>query len=800
MKQLFLLSQASKKAFIVTFCLLLFPNALPSARAANSRDVNGTTEQGLILAQATPTTSANTTPKKTDGADSEETTDATDTANTKGLTTYNLEFNRSPIVGNRMRLRGIYSEARLGFTRPRGWKLGNGAGSLQALIRFQHSPSLYASRSNLTVLVNGRSVGSTPLNRKQSQVGQLLVNIPPNILQDYNELTVVGQQNNSPECSDPNSPDLWTEILPDSKITFKYQREPLALNFSRYPFPIFDDLGLETNKIVYLQPSQASASWLTAAGRFQAALGRLADFRPIETTMVPSITGIKESERLVIIGTPSEQPALAEFKDLPLKISGGQVLDSSNNPIPQERGVLILASSKKEGGAPVLIITGNSAKAVEKAARFLSQPDLRKMGTGQVVYVDQIKETTTPGPRQWPRHLPESNTFKLSDLKASVNNEPFKDVTVRGAGAPAVDIDFRALPDDRFIRGSSMNLVYSYGPQVNPRTSAVQVFLDGNFIGGARLTNESGESNKSLKVDLPANLIKPDSKLQVFFRMNAREAFDRQKCVFAPDQQLTGTVHADTSFDLKRETSVQLPDLNLLKFGYPFAAPQDLSRTAVIMPQNPSTTDMLTMLEFSERLGRLSKADSIKFDVYTQENIPETVRKEDNLVAIGVGNKFPLPDALKNSGFNLGQQFGRGSAQASVVTPQDEQGMIKQVISPWNNQRVVLALTAQKETGLERVRQVLNQDPWFFQLKQDTVLISSDKKDPAPYDSDAFQLAFFENSPSVSRVEETTPLSKISRLIQDNWLLLIVGILGSSLLLFGIVQLYLKRLNTDERS
>jgi cellulose synthase operon protein B len=786
MKQLLLLSQISKKAFVVTFCLLLFPNAYNSARATN-------TKQGLLLAQATPTQ----TPKKTDSTNEE--TDATNAVGAKSLSTYNLEFNRSPIVGNRMRLRGLYSEARLGFTRPRGWKIDSSTGTMQALIRFQHSPSLYASRSNLTVLVNGRSVGSTPLNRKQSQVGQLLVNIPPSVLQEYNELTVVGQQNNSPECSDPNSPDLWTEILPDSKIIFKYQKQPFALNFSRYPFPVFDDLGLETNKVVYLQPSTASASWLTAAGRFQAALGRLADFRPIETSMVSSVTGVKDNERLVIIGTPSEQPALAELKDLPLKIAGGQVLDGSGRPVPEDRGVLILASTKKEGAAPVIIVTGNSPKAVEKAARFLAQPDLRKMGTGQVVYVDQIKETTTPGTRQWPRYLPEASSFKLSDLKTSVNNEAFKDVTVRGAGAPAVDIDFRALPDDRFTRGSSMNLVYSYGPQLNPRTSVVQVFLDGNFIGGARLANESGESNKSLKVDLPANLVKPDSKLQVFFRMNAREAFDRQKCIFAPDQQLTGTVHADTTFDLKRETSVQLPDLNLLKFGYPFAAPQDLSRTAIVLPQNPSPTDMLTLLEFTERLGRLSKADSVKLDVYTQDNIPETVRKEDNLVAIGTRDKFPLPDALKAPGFNLGQQFGRSSAQASVVTPQDTQGMIKQVISPWNSERVVLALTAQTETGLERVRQVLNQDPWFFQLKQDTVLISSDKKDPAPYDPDAFQLAFFENAPRVSRVEDTSPLSKISRLIQENWLLLIVGILGSSLLLFGIVQLYLKRLTPEER-
>jgi cellulose synthase operon protein B len=798
MKQLFLLSQISKKAIVVTFCFLLFPNSFLSARATGNNDLqeaksnqsDSLKANSLLMAQATPAT-AQPAKKPLTSATAAETVDA------KGLVTHNLEFNRSPIVGNRMRLRGAYSEGRLGFTRPRGWKLDQG--TIQALIRFQHSPSLYASRSNLTVMVNGVSVGSTPLNRKQSQVGQLLVNIPPKILQDYNELTVVAQQNNSQECTDPSSPDLWTEVLPDSRITFKYQKQPLALNFSRYPYPVFDDLGLETSRIAYLQPSQPSSTWLTAAGRFQAGLGRLADFRPIQTSMVTSVADVKGGEHLVIIGTPSEQPGMAELKDLPLKIVGGQILDSSQNPVPSNRGVLILTTTKV-GGAPVLVVTGNSPEAVKKAAQLLVQPDLRKMATGQVVYVDQIKDTNTPGPRQWARHLPEQNSFSLSDLKNSVNGKPFNDVTVHGAGAPGIDIDFRALPDDRFVRGSSMNLVYSYGPQINPRTSAVQVFLDGNFIGGARLANESGETRKTLKVDLPPNQVKPDSKLQVFFRMNAREAFDKQRCIQPPDQQLTGTVHSDTGFDLKRETSVQLPDLNLFKFGYPFASPQDLSKTAVVLPQNPSATDILTLLELSERLGRLSQSEAVKLEVYTADTLPNEVKKNDHLVAIGTRDKFPLPDALKSSqGFNLSQAFNRSIAQASVQTPQDGQGMIKQVVSPWNSDRVVLALTSQTDAGLEKVRQVINLDPWFFQLKEDTVLISSDKKDPLPYDPDAYQLEFIQSSPRVSRIENTTPLSKISRLIQENWLLLPLGVVGVSLLLYGIVQLYLKRMAAGER-
>jgi cellulose synthase operon protein B len=772
MKQLFLFSKVSTKAIILTCCLSLFPGLLPRAQAQNNQE----SQQPILLAQATKPTGKN---EEIDG---------------KKLITYNLEFNRSPIVGNRMRLRGMHAEGRLGFNRPRGWKIAQ----VQALIRFQHSAALNAKRSNLTVLVNDTAVGSVALQAKQSQVAQVLVNINPKLLQDYNEIKLVAQHNSLQECTDPQDPQLWTEILPDSKLMFGFQRQPVPLNFSRYPYPFFDELGLETNRMVYLQPNQASQYWLTAAARLQAAFGRLADFRPIETSLVSDINTVKPEQRLVIIGTPSEQPVLSSLK-LPVSVAGNEIFDINQKLVPEDTGVLIATTTKKDG-APVLIATGNGPKGVAKAVQFLVQPDLRKMSTGSVVFVKQVKEATTPDPRQWPRYIPEENTFRLSALRTPLNGEPFADVTVRGTAAPPVEIDFRALPDDRFVRGSSMNLVYSYGPQLNPRTSAIEVLLDGRYIGGARLTSDSGETRQNLRVDLPAHLLRSNSLLQIFFRMNPKEPFDKQRCISTPDQQLIGTLHADTSFDLKREASVQIPDLRLLQFGFPFTAPQDLSKTAIALPQNPSDTDILTLLAFSERLGRISQAESVKLQVYTPESIPDSVRQNDHLVGIGTRDKFPFPEVFKSGGFNLRQAFSRGSDQGTIQTPQDSQGMIKEIISPWSSDRTILALTAQTETGLERVRQVINQDPLFFQLKQDTVLIGSDQKNPSPYDPDAYQLAFFRNSSSRNRVENTNLLSKTTRLLQENWLLLPVGIVGLSLLLYGIVQLYLKRLTVADRN
>ncbi|BAY86669.1 hypothetical protein NIES267_61800 [Calothrix parasitica NIES-267] len=783
MKRILNLSQAGTKVFVLSCWLLMSPSSLLTAEA-----LQGQTQESEILLSQTNTNDSE--------AETTSTEDRTSNSNnaTSGRGTYNLEFKRLPNVSKRMRLRGIYAEESVGFTRPRNWDVTN----LKALIRFQNSIALDPKYSNLTVLVNNKAVGSVVLQTKGSKTGQMLVNIPPRLLQNYNELKLVARQKTDEYCVDPYDPNLWTEIQLDSKLLFNYKLKPASQNFTSYPYPIVDELNLQSNQINYLQPNQIAPTWLTAASRLQASLGRKSNFRSLDEKLVSNIESVKPGEKLVVIGTPSEQPALAEL-DLPLTVEGNKILDINDNPLPEDKGVLMLSSTKN--GSPVLVVTGNGQKAIEKAIQFLVKSKTNKIGTGPVVLVDKVPESTSPQESEWPRYLPKENSFKLSDIETE-NKEKFKDVTVRGYAARPVAIDFKALPNDRFLRGSSMNLVYSYGPQLNPRTSTVEVLLDGNFIGGERLSSESGESRKTLKVDLPPKLITPNSKIEVFFRMSPREDINRRECHFTPTDQLVGKVHKETNFNLKRESSATLPDLQLLQYGFPFASPQDLSKTKIVVPENPSPTNVLTLLEFSERLGRLSEASSVELDVHTPKTLSnqQQIKNNNHIVAIGTQKNFPLPEILeKSQGLNLQTSFQRlfGSKeekeQAKIQAPIDGQGMIKEVISPWNNKRVVLALTAQTEFGLDRVRQVLSRDPWFFQLKQDTVLISSDQKNPLPDDENAFELDFFNNAPKSSRIEKSNPLSQMSRFLQENWWLLPLGIIGIALLIYGIVQVYLKR-------
>lgn len=701
-----------------------------------------------------------------------------------GVGRYALEFNRSPVVGNSLRLRSIHSEARLGFTRPRNWTVK----SAKAVIRFQHSPALLANRSSLTVRVNGRSVGSTPLNRKQSGIGQLKVNIPPSLLQNYNEITLAANQNNSPSCSDPADPTLWTEVLPDSKILFEYQLKSVPLDFSRYPNPFFDELSLEPNQVAYLRPKQISESWLTSTAQFQAGLGRLADYRPLKTQLVSALNQVPMAQRLVVIGTPEEQPALKSLK-LPYAIASNQFVDGSKAALPDDVGVLMLTTTHDKQ-VPVLVITGNSPVGVAKAVQFLLRsPQRTELGTGSAVLVDQLEDIPAPPPRQWSRYLPVENSFPLSALK-SANNKPFQDVTVRGTYAPPVEVDFRALPDDRFKRGSTMTLQFSHSPQINPRLSTLEVRLDGAPLGGKRLTADNGTTRDSATINLPEELIQPNSKLQVIFNLVPKELGE---CGRAIDQQLWATLHGDTKFNLSRENSVRLPNLKLLQAGYPFAGPQDLSTTVVTLPDSPTSTEILTLLQVSERLGRLSQSDTVKLQAFTASTLPDEVRQQANLVGIGDRKRFPFQEAFQSSGFQLKNLFFRQSGNNQVQTLPDTAGVVKQIISPWNGDRALLMLTAQSDRGLQNVRDLFKKDTLFFQLKDDTVLINTQEKNPSEYDPNAYTLAFSREATQQRRIENISWLDRASYLLREHWYLLPTGIVLTSITLYGIVQLYFKR-------
>ncbi|MEO0539561.1 MAG: cellulose biosynthesis cyclic di-GMP-binding regulatory protein BcsB [Cyanobacteria bacterium P01_A01_bin.105] len=694
---------------------------------------------------------------------------------------YIMAFNRSPIVGNRLRLSGVYPETRLGFTRPKDWQVQ----SATAIVRYQHSPSLLSNQSFLTVRVNDTSVGSIPLDTPDSQIAEASFTIPPELIQDFNDLTILAEQQTSETCTNPADPTLWTEIMPDSKLILDYVPQSISLDFSQYPYPFIDTLRLEPNRLTYLQPTALDTPWLTNAAQFQSLNGRLAAFSELTTQLVTDVEGLRYNDGLIVLGTPAEQPAVAAF-DLPFALESGEWLDSEGQPIAGDIGLLML--TRLPQGSPVLVVTGNQPEGVTKAVQALVQVPNRQLGTGPAVLVQSVPELPSPAPRQWPGYLPAEDTFTLADLTFA-DGEPIPNsVMVRGASPQPVRINFKALPDDQFVRGSSMTLDYSYSPQVNPRTSSVEVKLDGTTIAAKRLKGRGG-SHERFRLELPAELIQPTTQMDVQFVLQPREA---DLCGLATDDQLWGEVHSDTQFSLERGISAEIPDLSLFQTGFPLTMPQDLSQMAVALPDAPNISDVETLLALSERLGRLTQAESVKLAAYRASDIPETEKTDKHWAAIGTRDRFPLSDIFAQGSFELSSDRTRQWQNAQMQPLIDNQGLVQAVTSPWNEERMVVAFTSQTEAGMAENRNLLQWDQLFYRLRGDTVLLSRTQPNPSRFNPGDYRVI----SLSRAKTVQLTQVSWKQRLfawLQNYWLLVPLGTVLVALLLYGLSQLYLNR-------
>jgi hypothetical protein len=699
---------------------------------------------------------------------------------------YVWEFSRYPEMGNRIRLEGVYPLVRFGFTRPRNWEVQ----SAKAVIQFRQSASLLPEKSNLTVRINDTSVGTVPLNRTNGQIGNVAFDIPPSLIQPQNEIAILAEQQTSESCTNPNTPTLWTEILPASKLVYTYRKQSIPLDFSRYPYPIVDEFNPDPNQIAYLRPRTVTSDWLTSVSRFQAQLGRLLDYRPVRSRVIDNVSQLTSEEQLVILGTPDSQPVLANL-ELPFKLNQGKILDGQQKPFPSDVGVLMLTTlggQNSDRTTPVLVATGNTTSGMTKAVQFLVQAKDRQIGTGQAITVNNLEEVASPNPRAWIGHLPNTNRFKFSDLTLEADRY-FVDTTVRGSNPPAVEIPFRTLPGDRISRGSTITLDYTYSPQLNPRTSAVEVALDEITLGAERLSSKTGGS-RSFTVNLPNDVVRPDSKLYVRFVL---DPLQNGVCGVESDQQLWGTVHSTSHVDLVKDTVTRQPDLNLLKVGYPLSAPQDLSITALILPDRPTPGEFDVLLSLSRRLGQITHSDSIKLNTYLAKDVTAQVKAEQNLVSIGVRDRLPTPEALATKGLNLHTASLRQLGATQVQALPDGEGVVKAVLSPWNENRLLLALTAQRDQGLRDVQDLLDNDRLFGQLQGDTTLIHRNQPNPNPYDQEGYSLTFLNDAPQERVVVQAGFMGRLVMFFQNHWLLLPVGIILLPLLLYGFSQLFLSR-------
>jgi hypothetical protein len=620
------------------------------------------------------------------------------------------------------RLKTVRTQRDYPFTRPKGWKI---LPSSNIHLTFQHGANLLPERSSLNVLVNNRILSSIPLGKDNIKPTGVNIPVPPELLKDNNILSFQVDQHYTYKCEDPFSEELWTEILPDTALTLNYSLEPVRPDLAQYPFPLLDHLNNYTpTRVGYIIPASASDQTLEAFGVVAAHLGQQARWRSLKPFLADA-GALHSADNLILIGTPSENTAIQSIASgLDLKLSGSQFTDKNGAILPADYGVLQLIPNPFNATRAILVVSGNGPEGVRKAAHVLSQGVINKILVGRSAIVKDYQKGAEYPYRAWDGFVLQSGD-NFADLGLPTQ-------TSRGITALPIFYQLKLMPDI-FMPGrrkAKLHTIYSYASQLDATQSKLEILMNGKAIKSVPLDDKNGKSLADLTIEIPTEEVHTFNDLEYRFHLYP-EKYDL--CRFVTDVHIWGTIHNSSWIEFPGEIKAALPDVGLINDGgFPFTAYQDMSQTTVVLPDSPSSTDLQAMLQLFTRLGRESFSHKgIELKAYHAKTLPDDVRKNSNLIVIGKKSQNTLFEQLKDKASllmegtwnSLQENLKQKVAQLHYVPGQ---GVIEQLLSPWNESRVVMLLTGENDTAMVRNAQLFENDNWFKRINPGNLVVVND--------------------------------------------------------------------------
>jgi hypothetical protein len=437
-------------------------------------------------------------------------------------------------------------------------------------ISFAHSVALKPERSKLFIRLDGQSVGqfaldpTTPTRRVSFplQAGRLT--------SGYHDLEFVVAQNYTlDECSDPGSPELWTEIyLGDSTLEMDYASRQVPLDLERALSLCFDPRRPGTARVHLVVETLDEHTLENAALAACGAALRL-QYRPLELTLSDTLRPGMDN---ILVGTP----AFAHLVGRAEVPTGAAV---SVARLPMMEGADEDDGQAEEAADPahaLFLVTGAEPAALASAARAFALP-AHPMGRDSSAL---IRGVTVPEPGRYAvRNMIHPGTrVPLSSLGLSTT-------TFTPGDDRPVDVVVK-LPSDALVktnRRAVLGVDFAYASGLRD-DSALNVLLNGEFLRAVPMSQEAGARVEEYRVEVPAYVFSRGVNTLTFAPVLVpRRATG---CQPRAGESMTCTLRSSSWFEYPEvDHRIELPRLQaLFADGFPLAGSPDFAGAALVLP------------------------------------------------------------------------------------------------------------------------------------------------------------------------------------------------------------------------
>lgn len=616
-------------------------------------------------------------------------------------------------------LRGPYGTFNARFGLPANWAFKEGA-SLQLII----TANLVTDAAQS--VANGQFIGSTlNVNFNKNDIATIPLLAGPNVTYDVpippsalnspmsdgrHELSLFLDAGN--DCND-NSRHTSIVISAASHFTIPYAEQAPALDLTTLPRPIFqrDSIFPVDSKVVV--PDSPSAQEMQAALTVASSFGRMSggDMKVSLIPMSQLTPEMRTGSQLIFVGKSSTLSLLQGIA-LPSPLQSNKFTDPNMQP---DDGVLQLAVSPWNTGRAMLVVGGNSDVGVVKAAQALSNENIQTIGNRNLALIANVM-APSGGPATDNSLPKESRSF--AELG-------YSSLTMNGVGRSDTYVHFNLPPGYTATEDTYLDLAFNHSGLLDFSRSGLTVFLNGNLIGSVLLSKETASTNTQRIKIPPSSLVTSTNELK--FEVDLAPL---SQCSFLDFSNLWLSILPESILHMPLQPatagSASLNDLS--SFPYPFAGEPTLSNLAFILPKNdPSAWN--TAAQIALQLGRQAAGALFNVGAAFDGEIPDDIRNSRNLIVVGLPGENQLLAELNDS---LPAKFEKGSNVAVIQGEQvsyrfpsgSDLGYLELLNSPWNADRVILAVVGSTAAGVQQAGTALTDPILRSRLKGNFVLVN----------------------------------------------------------------------------
>lgn len=475
---------------------------------------------------------------------------------------------------------------------------------------------------------------------------------------------------------------LRLAIGSDSRLVLPHTSAPIAPTLAALPSPIVQGT-IDEDRATIVVADQPSAGELQAAMIAAAALGRMSDGGlALDLTTVGALDEAQRSAgNLIFVGTAA---TLQQVSDLPQADAGAAQ--------PGD-GVVQIAASPWNPARAVLILSGDGDDGVIKAGQAFSSETLAAGGRGSSAVISNVSAQPSTNRVEIDR------SFGLLGYDAQ---------SITGSGAQTLRYRF-IIPSGAAVSGEAyLDVTFNHSADIDYTRSEATVAVNGQSIGALTL-DETSTKLTTLRVTIPRSVTRPGhNELAITAHMHPRA-----DCVATDERDMWLTVWPESLLHLPINPAQS--DLaagpSPSDYPAPFTFDASLGETAMVLPKDDRAA-WNTAAQLAFDLGRQAQGTIIDLSAHYSDTLDEETRASHNLILVGRPDTLPivaeLGESLRVAASAGGDQMSdMGAAVSYRLAEESDIGKLEAIVSPWNDQRTLLAVFGGSPAALQQASTAL---------------------------------------------------------------------------------------------